>query len=273
MELRTEPAPAADRVNATAVDANSKSLADAARIELREQLDVARSKAQLKLYDQAVATLREVIAKAGPRDTVPEALLLMASIQEDQGKLDDALATYLDVAVRYPADDRASEALFKMGQAMLRSRRRNKVAETRTIYTDVAVRYPSTVWAARALGARGAIEEQENLYQRDEILATSVPSALITYREVARLYGGREREEALWKLGGMYNRTKRYDLAARTFVELAEGYPDSTFDAWFAAAEIFDKRLNDTDKARAAYARVPSTSPRFSDAQRRLEKR
>jgi TolA-binding protein len=263
--VRTEPA--------DAEASRARERADAMLAELHEQLDVARSKAQLKLYDQAVATLRDVIGKAGANTAAPEAYLLMAAIQESQGKLDDALATYVEISLRYPANERAPEALFKMGQAMLRSRRHAKEAEARKIFSDVADKYPATVWAARALGARGDVEDQQELYQRDEVLATSVPSALVTYRQVATGFGGREREDALWKLGRVYTRTKRYELAARTFTELAEGYPDSAYDAWFAAAEIYDKRLEDVERARAAYSRVPSSSPRFTDAQKRLAKR
>ncbi|HEY3258221.1 MAG TPA: protein kinase [Gemmatimonadaceae bacterium] len=271
VEAAPAPVPRIETVSADASRAGER--AEAVLAELHEQLDVARSKAQLKLYDQGVATLRDVIGRAGANAAVPEAYLLMAAIQESQGRVDDALATYVEIALRYPADERAPEALFKMGQAMLRSRRHGKEAEARKIFSDVAEKYPATVWAARALGARGDVEEQQELYQRDDVLATSVPSALVTYRQVATVFGGREREDALWKLGRVYSRTKRYELAARTFTELAEGYPDSAYDAWFAAAEIYDKRLDDVDRARMAYSRVPSSSPKFTDAQKRLAKR
>jgi TolA-binding protein len=77
-------------------------------------------------------------------------------------------------------------------------------------------------------------------------------------------------ETALWKLGQMYVGIKRYDLAARAFADLATQYPRTELDAWFKAADLFDKRLNDDVSAQAAYARVPAWSPHFKDAQKRL---
>jgi TolA-binding protein len=98
-----------------------------------------------------------------------------------------------------------------------------------------------------------------------------VPSALVTYREVATGYPANPTAEtALWKLGQMYVGIKRYDLAARAFSDVATQYPRTEFDAWFRAADLFDKRLNDDVSAQAAYARVPSQSPHFKDAQKRL---
>jgi TolA-binding protein len=118
---------------------------------------------------------------------------------------------------------------------------------------------------------RADLEERERLYQRDDELTAAVPAALVTYRQVVTQYAGvAVAETALWKLGRAYVDIKRYDLAAKTFADLATRYPDTKFDAWFTAAELYDKRLNDEANARGAYARVPSTSPNFRDAQRRL---
>jgi tetratricopeptide (TPR) repeat protein len=119
--------------------------------------------------------------------------------------------------------------------------------------------------------ARGELEERMGSYQRDDVLARSVPSALVTYRQVVTQYSGTSAmETALWKLGRAYVAIKRYDLAAHAFAEVATRYPATQLDAWFAAAELFDKQLNDEVSAQAAYARVPPSSPRFKDAQKRL---
>jgi len=118
---------------------------------------------------------------------------------------------------------------------------------------------------------RGELEERQQLYERDSVLATSVPSALITYRQVVTVYGTSPvAEAALWKLGQLYVGAKQYRLAAGAFADLAERYPATHFDAWYAAAELYDKRLNETVNARAAYTRVPPSSPHFREAQKRL---
>ena len=120
---------------------------------------------------------------------------------------------------------------------------------------------------------RGDLEARQRLFQRDDVLETSVPTALITYRQlVGRYPGTTAAEAALWKLGTIYVDMKRYRLAAQAFSDLATMYPTTEHDAWFAAAELYDKRLNDNTSAQAAYRRVPPSSPRFQDAQKRLQR-
>ena len=243
------------------------------RYSAAQELQVARSKIALKLYDQAFATLRDVVANDRSGEVAPDAYFLMASIQETEGKVEDAMGTYLEISERYRSHARAPEALFKMAQDALQSKRAGKEAEARKLFSDVRTRYPDSPWAVRALMAQGEIEERQKAYQRDDVLGTSVPSALVTYRNVATEYRtNAARETALWKLGEIYQGMKRFDLAADTFTELAEGYPSTHYDAWFAAAELADKRLKNPARAKAGYARVPSTSPHFQDARKRLQK-
>ena len=44
-------------------------------------------------------------------------------------------------------------------------------------------------------------------------------------------------------------------------------------DSWFRLGEIYERRLNDPAKAREAYAKVPPASPRYNDAQKKLNKK
>jgi len=236
-----------------------------------EELRVARAKFDAKLYDQALTTLHGVAAKEAVGDAATQARFLMASIFERQSKIEDAMAAYLEIVNRDKNHPRAPEALFLMAQNTLRSKRPEKERESRQLLVQLVSNYPQSGWAPRALMSRAELEERERFYQRDDELATSVPSALVTYRQVVTHYAGvAVAETALWKLGRAYVDIKRYDLAAKTFADLAIRYPDTQFDAWFAAAELYDKRLNDETNARGAYARVPSSSPRFRDAQKRL---
>jgi tetratricopeptide (TPR) repeat protein len=77
---------------------------------------------------------------------------------------------------------------------------------------------------------------------------------------------------ALAKLGRMYTDTKRFESATVVLEQLAERDRDNAYDAWFAAAEIYDKRLKDPKRAKAAYERVPPSSPHYADALKRLRK-
>ena len=91
----------------------------------------------------------------------------------------------------------------------------------------------------------------------------------MTYRTLVDLgRHGRDQEHALWRLGQAYERVERFDLAADSYRKLAEAYPDTRYDAWAAAATLYDRRLKDPVLARDAYARVPTTSPSFKDAQK-----
>jgi hypothetical protein len=63
------------------------------------------------------------------------------------------------------------------------------------------------------------------------------------------------------------------EVAAPALHELATGYTSSRYDSWFTLAELYEKRLKLDDQARMAYAQVPSTSPRYPEAQKRLSHR
>jgi outer membrane protein assembly factor BamD (BamD/ComL family) len=214
------------------------------------------------------------VSKDSRSDEALDGYLLMASIHEIRGEREDAIAAYLDISSRYPASPRAPEALVRMADTMLQSRRRGKDEEALKIYAGVVERYPSSSWTPRALMAKGAIEERLRLYQRDDVLAGTVPSALVTYRHLVEEYvGSAEREAALWKLSQLYERVKRFDLAADALAALGGDYPSSRHDGWFAAAEMYEKRLKEPSNARSAYARVPTSSSKFEEAQKRLARR
>jgi serine/threonine protein kinase/outer membrane protein assembly factor BamD (BamD/ComL family) len=236
-----------------------------------QELRIAQAKVDAKLFEQALVTLQGITAKEGVGEAATGAYFLMASVHERQGRIEDAMATHLEFAHRYREDARAPEALFLMAQNTLRTKRGTKEADARELLGTLASSYPQSSWAPRALMMRGELEERQQLYRRDDVLATSVPSALITYRQVVTQYGtAAATETALWKLGQLYVGAKQYRLAAGAFADLAERFPGTQFDAWYAAADVYDKRLNEIVSARAAYARVPQSSPHFREAQKRL---
>jgi serine/threonine protein kinase/outer membrane protein assembly factor BamD (BamD/ComL family) len=274
-----EPSPISEAVSVpdkaidSAAAAPNETAADRGAMWAQQELGVARAKIDAKLFDQALATLKGITAKEGVGEIATDAYFLMASIDERQGKVEDAMATYVEIVNRFKDHPRAPEALFLMAQSTLRTRRPDKEAEAHRLFDEVVAAYPHSPWAVRALLMRGDLEARQRLFQRDDVLETSVPTALITYRQlVARYPGTTAAEAALWKLGTMYVEMKRYRLAAQAFSDLATMYPTTEHDAWFAAAELYEKRLNDNASAQAAYRRVPPSSPRFQDAQKRLHR-
>jgi TolA-binding protein len=237
-----------------------------------QDLRIARTMIKAGLHDQAAAKLRNLVVSHPATPQALQGYFLMADIQVKQRHVDDAKATYLEIADRFKGNARAPEALFRMAQLMRGSQRADREAESRRLLTDIASQYRKSRWAARALYAKAEIEQEQSLRERDEELKTSVPSALVTYRQIARDYPQSAfHEAALWRMAGLYGKLKRYDLAADAYETIGKSYKAHSDEAWFRSAEIYRRRLNDRQKARAAYTNVSATSRYFEDAQKHLK--
>jgi len=237
-----------------------------------DQFLIARQQIDLKLYDQAIDSLRKV-AQGGERQKAIDASFLMASVHDTRGDTANAMSTYIEIAHRFPDDPRAAEALVKLAEATLKSKHRDKEPDARRTLTELVQKYPASPWAPRALLMRGDLEARQGTYQRDELLGGSLPTAAVTYREVVTRYGSSDAASAaLNKLARIYTDTKRFEIAATTFQELAARDADDQFDAWFSAAEIYEKRLKNSARARTAYARVLPSSPHYTEARKRIAK-
>jgi serine/threonine protein kinase len=235
-------------------------------------LRIARQKIDLKLYDQALETLRRIIGGDADQRHAVDAYFLIASIHDARDRIEDEMSTYLEIASRYPDDARAPEARYEMAESMLKSKRPDRDAEARRMLTDVVQRYQASPWAPRALMARAELETRRDLYTRDEVLGGSAPAALVTYREVTQQYHAAPVAAlATWRLAEGYASLKRFDLAAATYEALADD-DERGDEACFAAGELYEKRLKDPSRAAVAYSRVRSTSSRYVEAQKRLQK-
>jgi TolA-binding protein len=243
---------------------------EAPRAEGPDQFLIARQQIDLKLYDQAIESLRKV-AQGGDRQQAIEASFLTASIHDTRGDTPNAMSTYIEIAHRFPDDPRAAEALVRLAEATLKSKRRDKEPDARKTLTEVVEKYPRSPWAPRALVMRGDLEAREGTYQRDEVFGGSVPTAAITYRAVVERYASSDASAAaLNKLARIYADSKRFDVAAATFQELGTRDAEDRFDAWFTAGEIYEKRLKDSARAKTAYARVLPSSPHYAEARKRI---
>ena len=249
-----------------AAGGGSERLPSAAAVD---ELSVARKQIDLRLYDQAIATLRRAAYSEKGRQAV-EALFLTASVHERRNDVADAMSTYVEIATRFPGDTRAPEALLKLAQATLKSRRAHNQQDVLRTLDTLVDKYPNSVWAPRALLMRAEIETREGGFQRDETAGGSVPMAAVTYRRICERYATSDSAPtAMQRLAAIYVDNKRFDSAAALLEQLAARDADGRFDAWFAAAEIYDRRLKDPRRARAAYARVPPSSPHYADAQKK----
>ena len=183
------------------------------------------------------------------------------------------MATYVEVRTRFPKDPRAAEAGFRLGQLQAASGDKGRQDAARQAYREVAREFPQSPWAIRALVAEADLEQDQGLYQRDDRLGTSVPAALVTLRQLVELApAAAEAEKAFWDLGEMYEKMKRYDLAVQAFTDLGTRFPQTRYDAWWRAGQLYDKRLDQDAKAIEAYQRVPDKSPHADEAKKRISK-
>jgi len=211
------------------------------------------------------------VAQGGDRKRAIDASFLIASLHDTRGDAANAMGMYIEIANRFPDDARAPEALARLAEWTLKSKRRDKEQDARRTLTDLVARYPRSPWAPRALLMRGAIEERQGAYQRDEILGGSIPSAAVTYREITERYASSDAAAAaLNRLARIYTDTKRFELAADAFQTLASRGADDRDEAWFAAGELYDKRLKDAARAAAAYSRIRPSSPHYAEARKRI---
>lgn len=232
-------------------------VADAAAQDLR----IVRTMMTSGLLDQAAIKLGELVAAYPGTEEALEAYFLKADIQEKRHRPDDAMATYVEVAERFKENPLAAEALYKFARLALRSTRPGREAEARKTFGDVAKRYGKTKWAPLALLAKGELEQTQ-----DE------PAAIASYGQIAREYPKSDVHAiALWRLAGLYEKEKSYAFAADTLSYLAKSHSRNADEAWFRAAQIYRRRLNDPSRARAAYTNIAASSRYFSDAQKYLK--
>ena len=136
---------------------------------------------------------------------------------------------------RLPAVSRATNAARRrciaIADLTLKSKRNQKETEARNVLTQLVDGYPASPLRPAALMMKARIEEEQRLHERDAVLATSVPSALITYRRLIAEYPDAAGNEiALQRMAEMYEDAKRFELAATSLVELATRYPASYSD-------------------------------------------
>ena len=233
-------------------------------------LTVAQAKYDSRLFDQALADLGTIAAEHAATPSAPAAYLLMARIREQQSRPDDAMAAYVEVRSRYARTEAAAEASYRLAQLTLRSKRPDRVAAARDLLAQIPSRHGTSVWAPRALAAKAALETREKIKAPDPVLGTTASAALATNRLLIARYGhAPEAQAALWELAAGYEDARRYDLAAASLQDLGTRFPGTRYEAWWRAGEVYEKRLKDKDAARAAYKKVPASSPNYATAQKR----
>jgi serine/threonine protein kinase/tetratricopeptide (TPR) repeat protein len=237
-----------------------------------EDLRIARAKFDAALYEQAIADLKGIVSRDASGLSASAASLLIGKAYERMNRPDEAAAAYVELRAKYPSTAAFVEGTFSLADLVQRSKRGDRDRAARDLYNEIVTGSADSGWAPRALARKAELEERMRLQVMDPQLNASVPVALISYRTLVDRYPNAEAVEAsLAKLAEMYEDLKRYDLAAQSLESLAARFPNNRRDAAWRAAELYDKRIKDAALARAAYARVPASSPRYKDAQKRAQ--
>jgi TolA-binding protein len=242
--------------------------------EAATRLDVARAKLNSNLADQGLADLRAIITDYPTSTVAADAAFLTAETLTRLGRIDDAMAAHVEFARRFAGDARVASSQLALGELTLKSRQPNRDEAAREIFGKAATAAPGSPAALRALQAKAGIESRRNLRERNTAINRDVPAELATLRTLADQFpASPQGMQALYRLGREWSDLNQWILAATAFTDLATRYPANPHDAWWELGEIYERRLRDDGRARAAYAQVPSTSKRYQDAQRKLTRR
>ena len=169
----------------------------------------AQAKIDAKLFDQALADLKDVVANSPASAAAPAAYLLMAGVYQRQGRLDDAQAAYVELRTRYATNAAAADATFLLADLVQKSKRNDRDTAARALYGEVVASFPKSPRAPLALARKAALEEKGNLRAFDSELQTSMPAALISYRTLAKAYPtAAETEAALDEAGDAVRRSQ-----------------------------------------------------------------
>lgn len=240
---------------------------------LETELRVAEDKIEAKLYGPALSDLEGMLDEHGEQPAAARIYLTIADVHQTTGNIEDAKAALVEVNSRFPSSAETAEALYRLGRLTASQRGRGRDAEAAEYYGEIIDRFPRSPWAPRALAAKAATEEDKRRTASDPVLGTTVPPALLSYRRLVESYpSASETEGALWNLGRLYEDLKEFDRAAESYSELARRFPETRHDAWWKAGQLYDRKLDDAARARAAYEQITAGKPHYAEAQKRLQK-
>ncbi len=258
--MNPPPASAAEEEKARVVKVNAA---------VATELEAIRGQLASNQTAPAIVALLAFISQHGSHRLAPDAYMLLGQAYESANRNDEAIGTYAAVAEKFKGGPRAPEALYRQADRVLRSRLNAREALARQLYAQVADEYPKSEWAPRALLSRAAVEEKLREKVADKTLNAAVPFAFVTYRTLAERYPAFS-EDALWKMSDVYEDVKNYPLQAQALTDLVTRFPQTKYDAAWKLGEVRERRLRNPAGAIEAYARVPVSSPKYRDAQKKV---
>ena len=239
-----------------------------------ERLEIARAKIASNLLEPALGDLRQILLDFPGTAAAIDASLLSADVLEKLGRMDDAMAAHVEFNKRFANDRRAAESKLRLAELTARSRHPNREVASRELLNQIVREHPRTPQAMQALQQKIRMEtDRRNLREFDPVLGAEVPAVVTSLRTLVEQFPNSPPAMiALNRLAGLYLDMNQPERAAQALTDLGTRFP-SHAEAWFRLGELYERRLKDPAKAREAYEKVPSTSPRYKDAQRRLARK
>jgi TolA-binding protein len=239
-----------------------------------ERLEAARAKIASNQLEAALADLRQILVDFPGTPAAVGASYMSADVLEKLGRADDAIAAYDEFAKRYAADSRAAASRLRTAELIARSRRPNREAITREVLSQVIANYPKTPQALQALLMKMKMDSERRQRELDPVLGIQVPAVLPTLRGLTEQFPTHATSMiAFNRLAELYEDLDQFERAAQALNDLAVNFPNNPYDSWYQLGEIYERRLKDPARAREAYAKVPASSSRYRDAQRKLGNR
>ena len=179
-----------------------------------------------------------------------------------------------DFARRHPTDTRSATSKLRLAELLGRSRRPNRDTVARELLADIIKSYPSSSQALNALQMKLKIDGERRQREMDPVLGVQVPAVLPTLRTLTEQFPTSPvAMGAFNRLAELYDDLDQWERVAQTLTNLGQNFPNNPYDSWFRLGEIYERRLKDATRAREAYAKVPPTSSKYRDAQRKLGNR
>lgn len=256
--------PAAPPANAAATSRDAQAT---------QLLDVAKAKLANNLTEQALADLRQIITGFPGSAPASEAAFMAGGIQEKLGRMDDAMAAYVEFESRFGSDPRVADAKLRRSAILSRNRQAQAQTMAHQLLNDVVRDFPGTPQAQQALQTKLRIEtERKQLRAIDPVSNVDGPAFIATLRTLIQQFpDGPQGLIARNRLALALSDMDRWADAAAVLEDMG-ARNENPNETWFRLGEIYDRRLNQQDKAQEAYAKVPQGAPRYNDAQRRLKR-
>jgi serine/threonine protein kinase/outer membrane protein assembly factor BamD (BamD/ComL family) len=271
VSVRTTPAPPSVAAARTTPSPAAAPRPAAEPDPVGKAIEAARPAMERGQFDAALTDLQSALGKRPTSPNAAQARLLIARIYDRQGRTDAALAAYADLRTTYPRDPASADALLRMADLVQQTRRPDRTRVARSYLNEIVANFSTTNAAPQALAQRAVIEDREDVRVTDPVLQRVVPAALVSCRQLTESYPQSAHAEAAFiRLARYYDDMKRYDLQAQALIALGSYFPKTRHDAWWEAGELFERRMRDAAKAKDAYSRVPATSRRYRDAQKKL---